>query len=324
MNVADVRPREPVASPFLVGAVDRRASRTGEPFLHLSLRDSRGDAIPARFFRVPAAVAEAIRAGETYDVEGDGDDWGGTLQIKVRTMRRSEVQWDATAMLPRASKDPADLLAIIQQAAAALGSPAIRRVVEHVLASEPVASRLATWPAAKSRHHAWVAGLAEHIVEMLQIAERVADTFPDLNSDLLIAGVILHDLGKVEELDLGATFAYTAAGNLEGHMVQGVRLLDASLAATGCDAGTGLQLRHLVLSHQGTLEWSAVVEPLTPEAIALHYIDQLSSQVRPALDDVLAARNRGAAGTIIRGPTALRNLYVSDGSTPGGGTESAA
>ena len=103
---------------------------------------------------------------------------------------------------------------------------------------------------------------------------------------------------------------YTAAGNLEGHMVQGVRILERALTTPNSEGEIATLLRHLVLSHQGQLEYAAVTEPLIPEAIALHYIDQLSSQVRPAIEDVAGATKRGVEGQLIRGPTAMRDLYV--------------
>ena len=310
MHVSDIQAGKPVAGTFLVAAAETRTTRKGDPYLRLTLRDATGATIDALYFGVSEREISDIVPAATYEIEGQGDEWQGRLNLKVKAVRRAAEQWDATALLPR-SDQPADTLQqAIDQAASSIQNQEIRAVVQAVMALEPVAERLSVWPAAKSRHHAWLGGLAEHTVEMLRLADRVAEVFPDLDRDLLTAGVLLHDIGKVVELDLSADISYAASGNLEGHMVQGVRLLDHALAQEGCGEETAMLLRHLVLSHQGTRAFAAVVEPMTPEAIALHFIDQLSSQVRPAIEDVKSAHARGTRGSTIRGSTTLRTLYV--------------
>ena len=295
---------------FLVASCEVREARTGTRFLRMGLRDRAGASIDAVFFQVSDAQIAAVTAGEPYEVEGLADEFRNRVNIKIDAMRRSDETWDATDYLPRSSKSAGKLTGAIRDAVESIETPALKEVMRAVIADPLVAERLPTWPAAKTRHHAWLGGLAEHTVEMLQIAERVAGVYPQLDRDLLLAGVVLHDLGKLEELDLQASIVYTEAGNLEGHMVQGVRILDRALAATGCDGEVATLLRHLVLSHQGQLEYAAVTVPMLPEAIALHFIDQLSSQVRPAVEDVDAARKRGVRGAMMRGPTAMRELYV--------------
>ena len=310
MNIADITPGSYVRAVFLVASCEVREARTGNRFLRMSLRDRAGASIDAVMFQVSDAQIAAITVGEPYEVEGRADEFRNRVNIKVDTMRRSDETWDATAYLPRSTRSAEELTGSIRDAVESIESPELKDVLRAVIADPLVAERLPTWPAAKTRHHAWLGGLAEHTVEMLQIAERVARVFPQLDRDLLLAGVVLHDLGKLEELDLQASIVYSNAGNLEGHMVQGVRILDRALAATGCDGEIATLLRHLVLSHQGQLEYSAVTVPMLPEAIALHYIDQLSSQVRPAIEDVAAAHARGVRGEMLRGPTAMRELYV--------------
>lgn len=310
MNIAEITPGRMVHGVFLVASSEVREARTGTRFLRLGLRDRTGATIDAVFFQVTDAQIAAVTEGEPFEIEGRADEFRNRVNIKVDAMRPSDETWDATAYLPRSSKSVEELTGAIRDAIDSFTTPVLKDVLNAVIADPLVAERLPKWPAAKTRHHAWIGGLAEHTVEMLQIAERVARVFPQLDRDLLLAGVVLHDLGKLEELDLQASIVYSDAGNLEGHMVQGVRILDRALTATGCDGEIATLLRHLVLSHQGQLEYAAVTEPMLPEAIALHYIDQLSSQVRPAIEDVAAARERGVRGAMLRGPTAMRELFV--------------
>ena len=310
MSISDVKPGQNIDELFVVADCETRTTKAGDPFLRLTLRDGSGEAIDARFFGVPPEIAAEVESGATYDIQGRVDEWQGRRQIKVSEMHRTAEQWDATALLPHSEKSPEELQSVIEAAAATISDSETRAVVEALLELDLVVDGLSKWPAAKTRHHAWIGGLAEHVGEMLGIADRVADVFPALDRDLLVAGVILHDVGKIVELDLTGDINYSNAGNLEGHMVQGTRILDRALAVTRCGDERAMLLRHLVLSHQGKREYSAVVEPMIPEAIALHYIDQLSSQVRPALEDLKAAQARGAAASVFRGPTSMRLLYV--------------
>ncbi len=310
MNITDITPGRVVRGVFLVASFEVREARTGTRFLRMSLRDRAGATIDAVFFQVSDTQVAAVAAGQPYEIEGMADEFRNRVNIKVDAMRPSDETWDATDYLPRSSKSAGELTGAIHDAVESITSPVLKDVMQAVVADPLVTQRLPTWPAAKTRHHAWIGGLAEHTVEMLQIADRVASVYPQLDRDLLLAGVVLHDLGKLEELDLQASIVYSDAGNLEGHMVQGVRILDRALAATGCDGEIATLLRHLVLSHQGQLEYAAVTVPMLPEAIALHFIDQLSSQIRPAIEDVAAARQRGVSGAMLRGPTAMRDLYV--------------
>ena len=310
MNISEISAGDLVHSVFLVADVDVRETRNGNPYLRMTLRDREGDSIDGLFFGVSERDISAVSSGKPFEVDGEADEYRNRVNVKINSMRISEEVWDAEAYLPRSTQDPEALVAVASEAVESITSPYIRNVMRTVLSDSEVSTRLARWPAAKTRHHAWLGGLLEHTVEMLRIAEAVAVAFPKLDRDLLIAGVILHDLGKLYELGLAADIEYTIPGNLEGHMVQGVQILDRAFSENSPREETKTLLRHLVLSHQGQLDYAAVVEPMIPEAIALHYIDQLSSQVRPAIEDIDAAEKRGVHGAFIRGQTAMRPLYV--------------
>ena len=313
MNISEISAGDLVHGVFLVADVDVRETRNGNPYLRMTLRDREGDSIDGLFFGVSESDISAVTSGKPFDVDGEADEYRNRVNVKITSMRMSEEVWDAEAYLPRSTEDPEALLIAVSEAVDSITSSDIRNVMRTVLSDPEVSNRLARWPAAKIRHHAWLGGLLEHTVEMLRIAEAVAVAFPKLDRDLLVAGVVLHDLGKLYELGLASDIEYTVSGNLEGHMVQGVQILDRALSENAPLEETQTLLRHLVLSHQGQLDYAAVVEPMIPEAIALHYIDQLSSQVRPAIEDIQAAEQRGVRGAFIRGQTAMRSLYVRSG-----------
>jgi 3'-5' exoribonuclease len=310
MNISEISAGDLVHGVFLVADVDVRETRNGNPYLRMTLRDREGDRIDGLFFGVSERDISAVSSGKPFEVDGEADEYRNRVNVKINSMRVSEEVWDAEAYLPQSTQDPEILLAATSEAVDSISSSDIRNVMQTVLSDPEVISRLTRWPAAKTRHHAWLGGLLEHTVEMLKVAEAVAVAFPKLDRDLLIAGVVLHDLGKLYELGLEADIEYTVPGNLEGHMVQGVQILDRALSENSAEEEIQTLLRHLVLSHQGQLDYAAVVEPMIPEAIALHYIDQLSSQVRPAIEDIHDAKKKGVRGAFIRGQTAMRSLYV--------------
>ena len=310
MNISEISAGDLVHGVFLVADVDVRETRNGNPYLRMTLRDREGERIDGLFFGVSERDISAVSSGKAFEVDGEADEYRNRVNVKINSMRISEEVWDAEAYLPQSPQDPESLLAFVSETVDSITSSEIRNVIRTALSDPEVRSRLTRWPAAKTRHHAWLGGLLEHTVEMLKIAGAVAAAFPKLDRDLLLAGVVLHDLGKLYELGLAADIEYTIPGNLEGHMVQGVQILDRALSENSVEEEIQTLLRHLVLSHQGQLDYAAVVEPMIPEAIALHYIDQLSSQVRPAIEDIHAAEKKGVHGAFIRGQTAMRSLYV--------------
>jgi 3'-5' exoribonuclease len=134
-------------------------------------------------------------------------------------------------------------------------------------------------PAAKAAHHAYVHGLLEHTVSVAGLARLTAGHYAHLDADLLITGALLHDIGKVQELTLGPPLGYTDAGRLEGHLVLGARMLEGRLAKLkGFPPGVAAHLRHMILSHHGTEEFGSPIKPKTPEALALHALDDLDAK----------------------------------------------
>jgi 3'-5' exoribonuclease len=168
-----------------------------------------------------------------------------------------------------------------------IARPILRRLAAETLAAH--GDRLREHPAAKTIHHAYRGGLLEHVVSMAELAVRLAAQYPELDLDLLLVGVLFHDLGKLDELGAMPANDYTDVGRLVGHVVLGRDLLRERCAALpDFPSELRLLLEHLVLSHQGQLEFGSPVEPMTAEAIALHFIDDLDSklaQLRRARDD---------------------------------------
>tara|TARA_B100001123_G_scaffold446600_2_gene601541 strand:- start:655 stop:1608 length:954 start_codon:yes stop_codon:yes gene_type:complete len=311
MKISELTHGAKIEATFYALSSEVRTSSAGNPFISASLRDTEGDTIRAVFFDPPPSLIKEPLSGQTVDIRANADTFRNQLNLKLESMVLSKTQLDATALLPKASKSPEVLSEQLSEVLGLIDNVEISDVIAAVLHNEHVSSKLERWPAAKSRHHASVGGLLEHILELVQIAEVVAELYEEIDRDLLIAGCILHDIGKVVELDVDDDFRYTATGVMIGHIVIGDELVGEACKATDCSKDTELRLRHMVLSHHGTKEWGAPVVPQTAEAMALHHIDQISSQTRQAIDKVKEAENKkdtSSFGNYDR--TWNRNWYV--------------
>ncbi|HEY8506260.1 MAG TPA: HD domain-containing protein, partial [Gemmataceae bacterium] len=182
--------------------------------------------------------------------------------------------------------------------------------------------RLRRCPAGTRVHHAYVGGLLEHVVAMLELADRVAPLYPGLDRDLLVMGVFLHDSGKLRELSFERVFGYTDEGQLVGHLAIGCEMLQEKAARVPDLTGERfppellMRLKHMILSHHGTLEFGSPKVPMTLEAIALHHIDLLDSRMNIALGEVRDGRAQGSAWTSFNQALQRRIFKGGDGAGP--------
>jgi 3'-5' exoribonuclease len=219
-------------------------------------------------------------------------DYRNQLQLNVKDCRRAtaadrEHGFDEAALIPSTREDIDDLYTRLQTTLLDnIARPALKQLVEETL--EAHGDALREHPAAKAIHHAYRGGLLEHMVSMIELAVPVCDHYPELDRDLVLIGILFHDLGKIRELGAMPANDYTPEGRLVGHIVIGRDLLrERCQAIEDFPADLLLHLEHLVLSHQGRLEFSSPVEPKTPEAFVLHFLDDLDSklaQLRQARD----------------------------------------
>ena len=166
-----------------------------------------------------------------------------------------------------------------------MGNPHLRGLVECFLIDDDFVRKFTLAPAGIKNHHAYQGGLLEHVVSLLNVADRITDIYPEVDRDLLLTGIFLHDVGKVDELSYDHAFGYTDEGQLVGHLVMGVEMVAEK--AQKCVELTGeafppellLRLKHMIVSHHGTHEFGSPKLPMTLEAIALHYLDNLDAKI---------------------------------------------
>jgi 3'-5' exoribonuclease len=166
-----------------------------------------------------------------------------------------------------------------------LSNPHLRALAECFLIDDAFMGKFTKAPAGIKNHHAYQGGLLEHVVTMLTAADRIADLYPEIDRDLLLAGIFLHDIGKVDELSYDRAFGYTDEGQLLGHLVMGVEMLRDKAQRASDLTGEPfplellLRLKHMIVSHHGTYEFGSPKVPMTPEAIALHHLDNLDAKI---------------------------------------------
>lgn len=260
-----------------------RQDRNGNTYLDMELSDASGS-ISAKVWTDAPALQGSYEAPCFVAFRGLVKSYRDQLQIAVDECRAVTDEdrrygFDQALLIPSTPEDIGDLWDRLGALfPGAIEHPMLRRLAEEGLAVHGAALR--EHPAAKTMHHAYLGGLLEHTVSMAELAVQVAGHYPELDRDLLLVGILFHDLGKVIELGAMPANDYTLAGRLVGHVVIGRDLLRERCAAIpDFPEDLALHLEHLVLSHQGRREFGAPVEPMTLEALVLHFIDDLDSKI---------------------------------------------
>ena len=317
LKISDVEPGSQVEGRFLVGRKELRDTRTGKPFLDLTLMDCTGARVTARVWDRASEIAEGFSQGDVVEVTGKAETYRDELQLRLARVRAlPPEEADAADFLPRSAKDIASLEERLAEVVKSIQNPHLRELLLGLFRDPEFRQRFRTTPGAKALHHAYIGGLLEHTVEVVEICQKVAEIFPQLDRDLLLAAAILHDMGKMDELSYTTAFDYTDQGNLLGHLVLGERrMLQAADQVEGFPEEMRLLLSHLILSHHGVAEFGSPKTPMTAEAIALHHAEDLDAKVNMFLSNISAARDQGRRWTE-RHFLLGRSLYVGDVPAP--------
>ena len=295
--IANLQPKmELLNEPFLLHEVAERTTKDGRSFLLFTLRDKTGT-ISGVFWDVPPLVLEWARPGQVVLVTGRINLYKEALQLSATDLNPLQTD-NLSEFVPVSRRSQNEMVAELRQLIDRLAEP-WQSLARHLLLAEAFLPRFASAPAARNMHHAVLGGLLEHTLSMANLCDYLADHYPYANRDLLIAGALLHDMGKVAEYDLDNSFAFTEDGRLVGHIVRAVTLIEKGAAELGDFPPDDLRyLIHLVLSHHGNLEWGSPVVPKTLEAVLLHQVDMLDSRVQGFLEH--AETDSDSAGWTIK------------------------
>ncbi|WP_433748655.1 3'-5' exoribonuclease YhaM [Falsibacillus pallidus] len=263
---------------LLIKSSTKGIASNGKPFLTLILQDKSGD-IEAKLWDASDEDEKVFQAQTIVKVSGDLQNYRGRQQLKLRQIRPANPQEGVqiSDFLETAPITKDEITSKITQYIFEMKNPNIQRITRHLMKKHQ--SEFLEFPAATKNHHEFVSGLAYHVVSMLDLAQAIAALYPSLDKDLLYAGVILHDLGKVMELSGPISTSYTVEGNLLGHITIMVNEIGKAAEELGIHGEEVMVLQHLVLSHHGKLEWGSPKVPMIKEAEILHYIDNLDAKM---------------------------------------------
>jgi len=256
-----------------------KTTKAGKEFLDLELRDQSMSLNAKMWDNFESFISDA-KVGMVVKILGTMDEFNNQHQIKIDKIRAAVAKDNIgpSAFLPKSKRPLNEMEKEIRNRLERIDEPNLSKLLNQILNDENFA-KYKLVPAGKAWHHAYIGGLLEHTLEIIKICDLMCDIHPEINRNLLIAGAALHDLGKIEELDIEAGFEYTDKGKLVGHIVIVANIIEKAVSNIN-DFPEDLknQLLHLVLSHQGKLEYASPVVPKTLEAIVLYHADELSAK----------------------------------------------
>ena len=279
-KVASLKVGSRIDGPYVLKRKILKKNPDGSTFALFQFSDNTG-VVGGILWDLAEKTCGSIQQGGFVRVHGEVHQHRDSLQVKVFQIESIQgEELDLSDFLPVTPLDRDELMSEWKARVNEVSSEALRRLLLDMLEDEQLGWEFRNAPAGKTWHHPYVGGLLEHVVKLSRLAQKVCDLYPELDRDLMIASCFLHDLGKAREMDYKTSIEYNSEGRLLGHVVQGVEILDSFLPGhPDLDPEQVVQLKHIVVSHQGSYEYGSPKLPMTLEAIAFHLIDNLDAQV---------------------------------------------
>jgi len=278
--VKELAPNQLINTFFLVQSKEIRQKKSGEPYLSLLLCDRTGE-LDAKMWDNVAEVMEAFERDDFVKVKGLIQIFHNRPQLTIHKVRRAvDAEVELADYFPASERDPDQMLAELRGIVSGLKNAHLRGLLDAILNDPEIAERYKRAPAAKQIHHAYLGGLIEHVLSLCGMAALAASHYRMIDVDLLLTGVVLHDLGKIHELSYERGFSYTTEGQLIGHISIALRIVaDKLLKLPDFPPRLRTLVEHMILSHHGRLEFGSPKVPQFPEALLLHYLDDLDSKM---------------------------------------------
>jgi 3'-5' exoribonuclease len=278
--VGELEPNQVITTSFLVHFKEIRQKKSGEFYLSLTLGDRTGD-LDAKMWDNVTEVLDAFDRDDFVKVKGLVQIFHNRPQLTIHKLRRmDENEIDVVDYFPASRRDPEEMWRELQGIVAGIGNRHLKALLEAMFADEDIARRYRRAPAAKQIHHAFLGGLIEHVLSVCGMAKLAAAHYANIDRDLLLTGVLLHDIGKIYELNYERGFSYSSEGQLVGHIAIAARMLSEKVQGLpGFPPALRAMVEHMILSHHGKLEYGSPKVPSFPEALLLHYLDDMDSKM---------------------------------------------
>ena len=283
--ITELPPQAQIDQLFLATHKQLRPNRNGQLYLQVELADKSGT-ITGRLWNASDDDYGAFEDGDYVRVEGHTQLYSGSLQLIISAIERADPRTvDESEFLVLSKNDVVRLEAELATILATIRTVPLKALVDEILADGPLMEAFRRTPAGVKHHHAYAGGLLDHVVNLLRLADRVAPLYPALDRDLLLVGVLVHDIGKTVELESLHGFSYTDVGQLLGHVLLGLEIVDAKIrmiearTSQRFDAEVAVRVKHMIASHHGQYEFGSPKLPMTLEAMALHHLDHLDAKM---------------------------------------------
>jgi 3'-5' exoribonuclease len=293
---------------FLVLSKQQRMTKTNKPYLNLILGDKTGQVEGRVWDPGDARIAKEFERGDVVKLRGCVSRFDDRLQMKVDNLRKAlPDEVEKRDLLPCTSCDVDELWQKLLGFVESFTDPDLKLLLNTLLAESGLAQAYREAPAAKQLHHAWLGGLLEHVVSLLKLADRVAGHYNELkpeslHRDLLLTGVLLHDIGKVQELTWEAGFEYSVEGVLLGHIQMGMALVEKAMEKLPeFPPRLKTLVLHLILSHHGKLEFGSPKLPMIPEALVLNFVDDLDAKMQAMASEFERSAREGKGADELTG-----------------------
>lgn len=287
--VRDIKAGEKIVDVFLVAEKNLAFSQKGAPYLNVRLKDKTGE-LDGKIWDNALEWDKIFKKGDLVHIQSRSASYKNNIQLSILELRKiSDEEIDLTDYLPAARQDTEAMLAELMTLGESVSDPHLRALLTAFFLDEEIVTLLKRAPAAKGFHHTYLGGLLEHTLSVARLLDNASAHYGNLDRDLLLAGGILHDIGKIYEFSYDSVVSYTDEGRLIGHIVMGAAMVDKKIdALTGFPSLLALKLRHIMLSHHGDLEYGSPKRPKTLEALVVHFMDDLDAKVN-AFQEFIAA-----------------------------------
>ena len=283
--ITELPPQCQLDQTFLATHKQLRPNRNGQLYIQVELADKSGT-ITGRLWTASDDDFGGFEDGDYVRVEGHTQLYSGSLQLIIASIERADPRTiDESEFLVLSKHDLVRLEAELNAILATITSAPLKALADELLADGPLMEAFRRTPAGVKHHHAYAGGLLDHVVNLLRLADRVAPLYPALDRNLLLVGVLVHDIGKTQELESLQGFSYTDVGQLLGHVLLGLEIVDAKIRAIETRTGqrfepeAAMRVKHMIASHHGQYEFGSPKLPMTLEAMALHHLDHLDAKM---------------------------------------------
>jgi 3'-5' exoribonuclease len=287
----DIKTGDKISEVFLAAEKNLAYSQKGAPYLNLRLRDRTGE-LDGKVWENALAWDKVFKKGDLIRIQARALSFKNAIQLSIIELRKVEDgEVELADYFPVARGDLDQMFAGILDFVRQVKTPCLAALLQAFFGDEAIAALFRRAPAAKGFHHVYIGGLLEHTLSVVRLLEKAAGHYAGINRDLLLAGGLLHDIGKIYEFSYERIVEYSDPGRLIGHIVMGVEMVDRKIAAIpDFPEQTAMELRHLILSHHGVLEYGSPKRPKTLEALIVHYMDDMDAKVNAFQETIREAR----------------------------------